>query len=333
MVKCKIMKKKTIIILTVIALFFAGLGAVVWWHFDNIKAIYYGFKYSPDDIESKLTHVHDDVKKYLEDNPQFSVRPTEPVEEELHKEGMITDGELTGIITGDTSVVEVFGTELELDDNKKVIISESGQVLDKETAEKLKAENKQLREQLSDYYDMKSENNRLRKYYDLKEKNPSYKIAPASVIKRDTNDDFYSFTLDVGSNQGVHINAPVITENGLVGWVCNADATTCKVKTILSPDTKASALDKQTSDSGIISGNATLCKDGFTSLNKLTENNKIQNGDMIVTSGTGGVYPQDLLIGKVVEVKFNAYDTSRYAVIEPYEDIANITAAAVITDF
>lgn len=141
MVKCKIMKKKTIIILTVIALFFAGLGAVVWWQFDNIKAIYYGFKYSPDDIESKLTHVHDDVKKYLEDNPQFSVRPTEPVEEELHKEGMITDGELTGIITGDTSVVEVFGTELELDDNKKVIISESGQVLDKETAEKLKAEN------------------------------------------------------------------------------------------------------------------------------------------------------------------------------------------------
>lgn len=199
--------------------------------------------------------------------------------------------------------------------------------------EKLKAENKQLREQLSNYYDVKSENNRLRKYYDLKEKNPSYKIAPASVIKRDANDDFYSFTLDIGSNQGVSVNAPVITENGLVGWVCNVDATTCKVKTILSPDTKASAVDKQTGDSGIISGNATLCKDGFTSLNKLTENNKIKSGDMIVTSGTGGVYPPNLLVGKVVEVKFNAYDTSRYAVIEPYEDIANITAAAVITDF
>ncbi len=199
--------------------------------------------------------------------------------------------------------------------------------------EKLKSENTKLREQLSDYYDLKSENNRLRKYYDLKEKNPSYKIAPASVIKRDTNDDFYSFTLDIGSNQSVSVNDPVITENGLVGWVSNVDATTCKVKTILSPDTKASAVDKQTSDSGIISGNATLCEDGFTSLNKLAENHKIKVGDMIVTSGTGGVYPPNLLIGEVVEVKFNSYDTSRYAVIEPYEDIENITAAAVITDF
>lgn len=199
--------------------------------------------------------------------------------------------------------------------------------------EKLKKENAELREQLADYYDVKQENEKLWKYYDLKKQNPSYKIQPATVIMRDANDDFYSFTLDIGTSSGVAVNNPVITENGLVGWVYKADLTTCKVKTILSPDTKAGAVDKQSGDSGIISGSASLCDDNLTSLTKIEENNKIKEGDMIVTSGTGGIYPGNLIIGKVKEIKYNSYDTSRYAIVEPYEDIRKITSAAVITDF
>lgn len=199
--------------------------------------------------------------------------------------------------------------------------------------EKLRQENAELREQLADYYDVKQENAKLWKYYDLKKQNPSYKIQPAAVIMRDANDDFYSFTLDIGTSSGVSVNNPVITENGLAGWVYKADLTTCKVKTILSPDTKAGAVDKQSNDSGIISGSASLSDNNLTSLTKLEENNKIKQGDMIVTSGTGGIYPGNLIIGKVKEIKFNSYDASRYAVVEPYEDIRRITSAAVITDF
>ena len=199
--------------------------------------------------------------------------------------------------------------------------------------ETLKQENAELREQLADYYDVKEENEKLREYYDLKKENPSYKIQPATVIRRDTNDDFYSFTLDIGSSQGVSVNDPVITENGLVGWVSQVDLGTCKVKTILSPDTKAGAVDKQSGDTGIVSGSTSLCDDNLTGFTKIAENNKIKEGDMIATSGTGGVYPGNLIIGKVKEIKFNSYDTSRYAVIEPYEDIRTITSAAVITEF
>lgn len=199
--------------------------------------------------------------------------------------------------------------------------------------EKLKQENAELRNQLSDYYDIKEENEKLWNYYDLKKENPSYKILPASVIMRDANDDFYSFTLNIGTSSGVGVNNPVITENGLVGWVCRADLTTCKVKTILSPETKAGAIDKQSGDSGIVSGSAVLCDQNLTSLTKIAEDNKIKEGDMVVTSGIGGIYPGDLIIGKVKEIKFDSYDISRYAVIEPYEDIKTITDAAVITDF
>lgn len=198
---------------------------------------------------------------------------------------------------------------------------------------RLSEENAELRQQLADYMDLKSENDRLWKYYGLKKENPSYEIKPANVIIRDANDDFYSFTLDIGTAQGVEPNDPVITENGLVGWVYQTDAVTCRVKTLLSPDTKAGAVDKKTGDTGIVSGSAELCERNLTSMNKLSEDNKIAEGDLVVTSGTGGVYPGNLIVGKVKEVKFNSYDTSRSAVIEPYEDIKSITAAAVITDF
>ena len=203
----------------------------------------------------------------------------------------------------------------------------------REQLEALRKENAELRKQLADYTDITDENEKLWKYYNLKKENPSYEIAPANVIRRDVNDDFYSFTLDVGTSVGVHVNAPVISENGLVGWVCQADAVSCKVKTILSPDTKAGAKDKQSGDNGIINGSATLCDQNLTAMTTLAENHKVKKGDMVVTSGTGGVYPGGLLIGEVQSVEFNSYDASRHAVVKPYEDIRYISTAAVITDF
>ena len=199
--------------------------------------------------------------------------------------------------------------------------------------EALRKENAELRRQLADYLDIKSENEKLWKYYELKKENPSYQIVPANVIRRDVNDDFYSFTLDVGTSVGVRLNAPVITEIGLVGWVCQADAASCKVKTILSPDTKAGVEDKQTGDSGILSGSVSLCDQNLTGMNNLAEDHRLKKGDMVVTAGTGGVYPAGLPVGEVQSIEFNKYDATRRAVIKPYEDVRRITAAAVITGF
>lgn len=200
-------------------------------------------------------------------------------------------------------------------------------------AEALRRENASLRRQLADYIDVKKENEQLWSYFKLKKENPSYQIVPATVIRRDANDDFYAFTLDIGTAVGVRLNAPVITENGLVGWVSQADAVSCRVKTVLSPDTKAGVQGKKTGDSGILSGSATLCAQNLTGMNALAEDHQLQKGDMIVTSGVGGVYPSGLLVGEVQSIEFNKYDATRRAVIKPYEDVRHVTAAAVITGF
>lgn len=208
----------------------------------------------------------------------------------------------------------------------------SAEELEQEVAS-LEDENRKLKDMLVDYYDVKEQNEQLKKYYKLKEENPDYDLVPATVIRRDPNENFYGFTLDKGKLDGIEKNSPVVTENGLVGWVCEVDATSCRVKTILSPDTQVGALNSKTSDSGIITGSSKYSDDNLTTMTKLSAQHKMSKGDIIVTSGLGGIFPQKLKIGEVKEILLDEYDSLPIAVIEPYEDIRNVSGVAVITNY
>lgn len=204
----------------------------------------------------------------------------------------------------------------------------------------LKKENKKLRDEaadlrarLVDYYDVKNENARLWKYYEIKKINPDFKLMPGSVIRRDTNEEFYSFTIDAGTSAGVSKLDPVITENGVVGFVSSVNASTSKVTTILSPDFKAGAVDKNTDVSGVVSGSAILNEENKAVFTKTDANAKVKKGDIITTSGIGGLYPGNLILGKVSDIRYDEYDASKYAVVTPYEDISAITDVVVVTDF
>ena len=199
--------------------------------------------------------------------------------------------------------------------------------------EKLKKENADLRTQLVDYYDTLTENARLWKFYDLKKENPQYSLVPSMVLRRDANDDFYSFTLDKGTTSDISVNDPVVSENGLVGWVREVDANTCKVVTILSPQTSVGAIDNKTHDTGVVSGNAKYCDKNLTTMTKLNANHKIKKGHIITTTGISGLYPKGLIIGEVEEICYDTYNTSYYAVIKPYDSIKKLTELAIITDY
>lgn len=203
----------------------------------------------------------------------------------------------------------------------------------KKENEQLKKENADLRTQLVDYYQLRDENARLWKYYDIKKSRPDYEILPATVIRRDSNDDFYSFTADVGSADGVSVQDPVITENGLIGFVSSVNSSSCHVTTILSPDIQAGALDAKTNENGIISGNTLHSDKNRTTLTKIDSSGNINKGDIIVTSGLGGVYPADIIVGEVTSIEYDPYDTTKYAVVKSYEDIRAVTDVVILTDF
>ena len=197
----------------------------------------------------------------------------------------------------------------------------------------LNAEVSDLRAQLVDYYDVKQENARLWRYYDLKRDYPQYELLPATVVRRDPSDDFYAFTINQGYADGISVGDPVVTEKGLVGWVCGVDASTARVKTILSPDAKVGSIDMVSRDSGIVTGNVYYSDQGLTTMTKVSAQHKMVKGDIIITTGISGIYPPSLILGEVLEVKYDEYDTSTYAVIKPYEDIKTVIDVVVITGF
>lgn len=199
--------------------------------------------------------------------------------------------------------------------------------------EELKSELSELRTQLADYYNVKQENERLWRYYDLKAENPQYDILPATVVRRDPNDDFYSFTLDKGKTNDVAVGDPVVTENGIIGWIYEVDAYTAKVKTILSPDAKVGVIDTVTRDSGVVSGNVLYADKNLTTMTRISALNKLKEGDIVTTTGISGIYPSGLIVGEVKEIAFDEYDTSMYAVISPFEDIRTVIDVVVITSF
>ena len=197
----------------------------------------------------------------------------------------------------------------------------------------LKEENRRLNDMLVDYYDIKSRNEELNRFFDIKKENSDISLVPASVMLRDPNEDFYGFTADKGSAQGVSVNAPVVTENGLIGWVCAVAPRSCMVSTILSPEAGIGVEVKRTGDKGILSGSAEVSDDGITRMINLSEKNAIEKGDIVVTSGYGGVFPENLKVGKISRVTRDSFSGLPMAEIEPFEDVRAVSSAAIVVNF
>lgn len=200
-------------------------------------------------------------------------------------------------------------------------------------AQRLSDENSQLRRDLVDYYTISQENEQLKKLLDIKEELRDAEYVAASVIQRDPNDIFYGFAIDKGSLAGVNLGDPVITEKGLVGVISEVYATTSMVKSILNEDVSIAAISKEIDENGVITSNILTAADGTLRLEYLKNDTKMYEGAIITSSGAGGAYPKDLVIGYVERIEYSEYDISKYAVVVPYEDVKNVKDIFVMVGF
>lgn len=196
----------------------------------------------------------------------------------------------------------------------------------------LESEISELREQISDYDKMARENEFYKDYLEIKDKHPDFTFAPATLIARDANDPFKSFTVNAGSIDGVEMRDPVITDAGLVGYVSEVGLSTCKIETVLNPDITLGALDNRTGDSGILYGSLVTAEDGLTGLYNLSRSCSVAVGDYVVTSGEG-IFPEGLLIGTIRSIGSEKYNTSIYASVKPFADLDNLRSVMIITNF
>lgn len=197
----------------------------------------------------------------------------------------------------------------------------------------LAEENKQLREQLVDYYELRQKNEQYAQALQIKEKYVDLELSAAAVIGRDPGDVFGGFSIDKGYTGGVSEGDPVITDKGVVGLVSQVYAYSSRVTTILSEDVKIGAISKEFMESGVVESDVETARDGLVRMSYLNKDTKIGKDTVITTSGAGGNFPKDLLIGKVSYLGTSEKDVSLYAVIEPFEDISTVSNVFVVTNF
>ena len=156
----------------------------------------------------------------------------------------------------------------------------------------------------------------------------------AFVIGRDPLDEFGGFTLDQGSTDGVAVNDAIISDRGyLLGVVVEVDATSCKVMTILHPSFNAAGVISRTRENGIITGSADYAADGQCVLTNLDRATEARKGDQVITTGLGGVFPANLLVGTVQEVVPEQSGKSSSAVILPGADPRTVKHVFIITEY
>ena len=196
----------------------------------------------------------------------------------------------------------------------------------------LQTELNTLREQLADYEKSVAENEFYKKYLEIKENNSDFKFAPATLISRNKEDPYKGFIINKGSVNDIAENDPVITGEGLVGYISEVGLTTAKVVTVLSPDLTLGALDNRTSDSGIVSGSLEQANEGLTKMLNLSRSCNVAIGDYVVSSGEG-IFPEGLLIGTIQSIGSDEYNTSIYAAVKPFVELDEIREVMVITEF
>ena len=203
-----------------------------------------------------------------------------------------------------------------------------------EENEKLTAENAELRGQMVDYDKLKAENEAYKALTNIQEQHPEMSYVSSFVIGRDPLDSFYGFTLDQGSLDGVEANDAITSDEGyLLGVVTEVDLTSCKVMTILHPSFNAAGVVSRTRDNGIITGSADYAAEGLCILSNLSRSTLTKANDQVITTGLGGVFPPDVLVGVVQELVPEASGKSTIAVLKPGADPRTVKHVFIITKY
>lgn len=198
----------------------------------------------------------------------------------------------------------------------------------------LKEENAALKNQLLDYEETKQDLAELEQFMGIKEEHPDDVLSdPCSIIGYVTNDPFHSFIIDKGSNDGIALQDPVVTSEGVVGVISEVTSTYSIVETICSPNLSIGAMSATGSDTGIVEGEVSLAKNDQCRMIYLERDTKLKEGALIKTSGSSGLFPQGYLIGTVEEIDMMDSGLSKYAVLTPAVDFSSLTSVMVILDY
>ena len=176
----------------------------------------------------------------------------------------------------------------------------------------------------------REENERLLALMELQNSMSNYSTVAAKVIAYSSSSRYDSIEINKGTFSGISKGNTVITDKGIVGMVEEVGPNWALVNTILMPG-KATSVDvARTDDIGVIEGDAELCYDALCKLTFIDKGANIIVGDILETSGAGGIYPPGLNVGTIRDISADSMGTLNYATVEPIVDFNHLHEVLVI---
>ena len=224
-------------------------------------------------------------------------------------------------------------------------INSIGTALDGATAglqskQKLLEENQALQEQVDDLTAQNSqltqdldELDRLQKLYALDQQYSEYDKVAAEVSAMDDENWFSTFTINRGTDDGIQVDCNVIAGSGLVGIVTDVGSNWATVRSIIDDSSNVSAMTMSTSDRCIVSGDLRLINEGKLQFIHLKDNDdRIQEGEKIVTSDVSEKFLPGILIGYVSEIEEDPNNLTKTGTLTPVVDFEHIREVLVIKE-
>ena len=209
-------------------------------------------------------------------------------------------------------------------------INKIGIALDNATAglqskKKLVEENQKLQEQVDELTAQNSlltqdldELDRLQKLYQLDQQYSEYDKVAAEVISMDDENWFSTFTINRGTDDGIQKDCNVIAGSGLVGIVTDTGKNWATVRSIIDDSSNVSAMTMSTSDRCIVSGDLRLIDEGKLQFIHLKDDeDKIQEGEKIITSDVSDKFLKGILIGYVSEIEEDPNNLTKTGTLTP----------------
>jgi rod shape-determining protein MreC len=193
----------------------------------------------------------------------------------------------------------------------------------------LEAEISRLQAQVIDLQNKVAETDTLAALVDFSRSNPTNTYKAAAVIGRDPSPFLHYVIINRGSNDGIRRGMPVVTNQGLVGRVDAVIGGAARVELITDPSSVVSVFLQNSGADALLKGSVS----GDLNLDMLSQDVKIQTGDVALTSGLGGEYPPDLLVGQVSNVRKRESDLFQEASVQPVVDFSRLEIILVIVNF
>lgn len=197
--------------------------------------------------------------------------------------------------------------------------------------EELKEKNTKLANELIEYESLKDEVERLREALNFTESKNNYNYVGVNIIGYSGNSLSDGYIIDKGSNDGIAKNMVVVSSKGLVGKVTKVSSNFAIVQSILNENIAVAVMDQQTREAtGVLQGLSDKKDNNMTVVYNLPINSDVKEGDIIITSGLGKIYPKEIPVGTVVSVEEDNVKVMKSAVVEPFVNFNELEELFVV---